>query len=534
MLIRQFINRLGQHTLVGVSIPEEGGNYILSLPVTVKWAIMLDYLNAYEDLRTNTVEEILGCEKAKQWSPTWFLDKTYISTVERFKDNKYYQLDKKRYKWFYAGVKYIARTREKDPYSLSYLIDFVGNHVKSTKFTTEILKTLSEPLLELTNSLHNLSSSDNKEFFQKVDKIELAVLEKMMKDAAKVNIPSTSEALLALSSLYNSVDFEKSEKILEMDSVQSSASYRFYRGHYFYSKFLHAEAIEKQYYYLEKSNQEYDLFLNLKKYDQYLRQSVNKASAYNNLGINYQNLAQIASTEEEKREFLIQSENYFSKAITEAPLAPIYEVNFGDFFRTAERQKEAKRREDIAEILSSKKFLALSKDYQEFVAKFLRAEKSFHYSEPFKQAIMQDGGVFFGELINKNDQIQTLTLHWCLNDEAIAQIASCLHTNTTLTSLQLDYHRAVTDKGIGLLGEAIKENASLQELSFTLNGNITAQAVEKLICKLRPGFTLKLTSGGMTFSSPISKAEKQHIQNLASQHQVSIHLEPTPRFQINL
>ena len=104
----------------------------------------------------------------------------------------------------------------------------------------------------------------------------------------------------------------KFRAILEMDSVKSSANYPFCKGCYYYLKSQQGDVSEKR-YYLEKSNEEYNLSL---------KQSVNKASAYNNLGINYQNLAQLAVTEEEKNKLLIQSENYFSKALGEAPHNP--------------------------------------------------------------------------------------------------------------------------------------------------------------------------------------------------------------------
>ncbi len=514
-LLVEFINRLDKHALLVRSTTEKG-DLVLDLPLNVKWAIIFTFFQKYENLRFEIEQKIQDFEKnAQNWSLDWLANLTYISTVERFKTNHYYDLDKQRYKWFYAGIKYITLTKSKDLYSLSYIVEFIQKFIKSPKFATEILNTLYSSLSELTTGLSRLSSSTN-EFFQNVDKIELDSLEEIMKRAANLKIPGTSDALLSLSYLYTQVDLAKSEEILKMESVKSSGDYLFYYAHYYYSISLCAQDDAKKRHYLEQS---------IEKYEQHLPalSEAKRAPICNNLAVCYRMLAQISSTEEDKNNNLDNSERYYSRAIKANPLNPVYESGYGNLLHIAQRPDEATRRENIAKILDSDKFRSHSKAYQNKIVEFLRAEKSFLFSDSRISHTMEDRGDFFGGLINENKQIQTLQLYGChLNDQAVAQIATCLITNTTLTSLQLEFNSEVTDKGIALLREALKSNTSLQKLCLSRNKSITAQAVEELIYVLGPGFTLELRANSFFRSNPFSSKEKQRIKIIAAQQKINI------------
>lgn len=481
-ILTALLKALHTHSLIKLQ-RDENGLWNIFLPLMVKWAIMLQLLGKHEELRQKTAEKIAEREKAvaeEYWY--WFLDQTGIRTLAGFIEDRQYDLDKQRYKWVCAGIKLIKEAKNPDFYSFSALIDFMEEHVKSKKLKAEIFNSLSETFQHLTDQLQKTSPSS--EFFERVDKVELEVLEKTMIGALQSGIKSEqiATALLSLSDLYLTKNIDKSEIILSMSQVKVSKNYHFHQGRYYFQKFLISEEKGP---FLEKSIGAYKT--QLKK---------NETSAvHNNLALCYWNLLPLC--EEGSSDWQANVENvktHFSKAIALDPLSALYEKKYTNFLSKYGENEEKTVHDKLSKVLDSEVFKSLSPDYKIMIATFLRRAGSYDFSDSRVTHTMKDRGGYFGSIINENAHVTSIRLDGChLNDEAVEKIAESLHTNTSLLSLKLEYNSEITDRGVLALVEMLKSNSTLKELSLHKNKLITDDAVMTLIASAKPGFKLILT-----------------------------------------
>ncbi len=174
-----FLNRslsdLAEHSLIQLeTLEEEENTYLISLPLTVKISIMLNFLKPYETERQKIRAEVEKQEKGLKIWPS------------KLRDKKYYAFDKKRYLWFRAGIEYLTEVKSRDLFSYGYIIDFIHGNVESETLQVEIYNSLTPFFQDFISEIGHITTSSD--FIARVDEEQLSTLRKIIEGAEKVGV----------------------------------------------------------------------------------------------------------------------------------------------------------------------------------------------------------------------------------------------------------------------------------------------------------------------------------------------------------
>lgn len=472
--------------------------YELSFPLPVKQAINLRLRQAFEEDRKKTELDIDRDRKKYIYQ---VLNKVWIYTFESRKESYYYELDKKRYRWYQAVVTYLARTENPDLYSFSYIIDRLKKF-KSQGFIAELFVQLTQPIQAIAKVRTRQAA-----FYDKLDKNVFFVLKNIL-DTALENIKGSKKdvyaAYFVISDMCLEKNIEISKEIMsKVRGINTQSGYHFHLGRLQYAESRTPEFTD------EKRKQKIsEAISSLKTNETKLEEKYNLEQTYYLLSSFYLDLLSLSEKEEETLTLFEEGKKYLSLAIQEAPFNAVYEESYADYlssayielpsFYSANSLSDVVYHRSLAQILSSKEFKELDDEHKSMMVRYFRHKESRYEYRDYLSGILRnsplkcDNGMFFAQHVDKNYFIHQMTIVSNKMDDSVVQVLmknleNCSH----LRSLSLNIDK-ITGLGVSAIAESIKVNRTIDDLSLKLNSNVDEATIADLINAAQPGFKLIL------------------------------------------